>query len=219
MWVVAGRQTQGRGRRARACVSEPGNLYASHAFRPDCAPGRLGEYAFVAALALYDAVCVVCPAAGSHIALKWPNDLIAVDGKLSGILLESESGGAGQALLLTIGWGVNCRHHPEGGDYPATDFASLGFDVAPQVLFDALRGAFERHARILREDGMAAIRQAWLAHARGVGQSITVRLEDRTLEGTFRDLDVDGRLILEQPDGSRMKISTGDVFFPGRAGR
>ncbi|MEZ5877525.1 MAG: biotin--[acetyl-CoA-carboxylase] ligase [Tepidamorphaceae bacterium] len=218
VWVVAGRQTQGRGRRARAWVSEPGNLYTSLRFRPDCPPGRLGEYAFVSALALHDAIGCVCPAAGTHIALKWPNDLIAPEGKLSGILLESESGTAGSPPLLIIGWGVNCRHHPDGGSYPAADLASLGFDVPPERLFEALRDTFLHYDQMLRNHGMAMIRHAWLARARGVGKPVTVRLENQTLEGIFRDLDADGRLILELPDGERMKISTGDIFFPNIAG-
>ena len=59
--------------------------------------------------------------------------------------------------------------------------------------------------------GFAAIRDAWLARARGVGQPIRVRLPGETLEGRFAGLDSDGALLLDRPDGRR-RIASGEVF-------
>ena len=56
LWVVAKRQTAGRGRRGRAWVSEPGNLYASLLLTDPASPERCAELSFVAALALHDAI-------------------------------------------------------------------------------------------------------------------------------------------------------------------
>jgi BirA family biotin operon repressor/biotin-[acetyl-CoA-carboxylase] ligase len=52
-----------------------------------------------------------------------------------------------------------------------------------------------------------------LGHAQGLGETITVRLETESLEGTFHDLGPDGILLLDLPDGSRREIAVGDVFF------
>ena len=63
-----------------------------------------------------------------------------------------------------------------------------------------------------RTHGFAAIREEWLRDAIGLGAPIQVRLPDSTLEGVFADLDGDGALLLQQPDGRR-RITAGDVFL------
>src|SRR3954462_6632265 len=75
LWVTAGRQTAGRGRRGNVWDSEPGNLYAG-LLLPDAAPAaHLPELCFVVALAVRDAVVEVTPRVTSQLKLKWPNDL------------------------------------------------------------------------------------------------------------------------------------------------
>lgn len=64
-----------------------------------------------------------------------------------------------------------------------------------------------------RDGPFDAIRDAWLARARGLGQPITVRRPSGTVEGVFEALDPSGRLVLLKADGAREAISAGDVFF------
>ena len=76
LWVTAGRQTGGRGRRGRTWVSEPGNLFAV-LLLTDAAPAEhWPELAFVAALAIHDAVAEAAPALRPQLFIKWPNDLL-----------------------------------------------------------------------------------------------------------------------------------------------
>src|SRR4029079_12423052 len=56
LWVTAGRQNGGKGRRGRTWVSEPGNLFASLLLTAAAAPEHWPQLAFVAALAIHDAV-------------------------------------------------------------------------------------------------------------------------------------------------------------------
>ena len=76
LWITAQRQTAGRGRRGRAWVSEPGNLYASLLLTDPAPPEHWPELSFVAALAVHDAVAEVAPALEPRLAIKWPNDLL-----------------------------------------------------------------------------------------------------------------------------------------------
>jgi BirA family biotin operon repressor/biotin-[acetyl-CoA-carboxylase] ligase len=61
--------------------------------------------------------------------------------------------------------------------------------------------------------GVAAIRDAWIERAQGIGEPVTVNLPDRQIHGLFDGIDVEGRLMLALPDGSRQTIASGDVFF------
>src|SRR6266705_2602415 len=93
LWIVAERQTAGRGRRGRAWISEPGNLFASLLLT---AP---------AALAVHDAVAEVAAGLKPLLAIKWPNDLLLGNAKFAGILIEGEGDDDG---AVAIGIGVNC---------------------------------------------------------------------------------------------------------------
>ena len=55
LWVVADRQTAGRGRRGRSWISPPGNLYASLLLTAAAPVEHWPELSFVAALAVHDA--------------------------------------------------------------------------------------------------------------------------------------------------------------------
>jgi BirA family transcriptional regulator, biotin operon repressor / biotin---[acetyl-CoA-carboxylase] ligase len=210
LWVVAAAQTAGRGRRGRAWASPAGNLYAS-LLLVDPAPAAVApQLAFVAGLAVHDACAAVAPGLADALALKWPNDLMCRGAKIAGILIEGE-GGAG--VVAVIGIGVNCRHHPEAVEHPATDFAAQGAPIEAPALLDALpRTMAARLTEWDRGAGFAAIRNAWLARAAGLGQALRARLPDREASGVFETLDEAGRLVLRLADGRREVITAGEVF-------
>ena len=85
LWIMAARQTAGRGRRGNAWTSEPGNLYASLLLTDAAPAAHLPELCFVVALAVRDAVCTAAPALALELKLKWPNDLLLDGAKLAGI--------------------------------------------------------------------------------------------------------------------------------------
>ncbi len=219
LFVVAERQSAGRGRRGREWVSEPGNLYAT-LLVVDPAPAVASpQICFVAALALHDAVLDACAGlAPTRLKLKWPNDLLLDQAKVSGILVEGTTLANGK-LAAAIGIGVNCAHHPVETPYPANDFAAAGFDLSPAVLLARLGERWNARVRVWdRGEGFAAICAAWLLRATGIGGAIEVRLPDRTLAGTFEAIDEEGALLLRKADGAREAISAGDVFPIARAG-
>ncbi len=212
LWITAGRQTAGRGRRGRDFVSERGNLFATLLLTDPSPPDRAAELSFVASLALHDAVVEVAPMLGSRLQVKWPNDLLCDGAKCSGILVEGESS-VGRALVTVVGIGVNCAQHPGGLPYPATDLAACGATVTPPHLFGALsRAMVRRLAEWARGGGFTVTRAAWLVRAAGLGEIVSIRFPDRALEGRFEALDASGRLVLRRPDGSVEHVSAGDMF-------
>jgi len=200
-------------------MSEPGNLFCTHLYAPDCPLPRAAELSFVTALAVHDAV----EAAGVQgLALKWPNDLLVNDAKVSGILIESAPGPAGHGEadpLLAIGIGINIAAAPDDTPYPCTCLMAYGVTIAPLELLASLAASFARRADQWNKGaGFDGIRKDWLARARGVGGPITVRLHDEVIEGEFVSLDAEGALEIRAGDTVR-KISAGDVFFPDNTSR
>lgn len=208
LWIVAGSQSGGRGRRGRTWISQPGNLYATRLIRPDCPPAQAAELSFVAALAVRDAVAGQL-AAAAGVTCKWPNDVLINGRKTAGILLEGE----GISGWIAVGIGINVAHAPEAMEFPATSIHGEGGAGDPDILQDSLATTFETWLAAWRDGGFGAILKAWRAVATGLGEPIRVRLEGRELHGRFDDIDDSGALILGRDDGGRERIAAGDVFF------
>lgn len=219
VWIVADRQTAGRGRRGREWESPTGNFTGTLFLRPHCDIRKASELSFVAGLAIHEAVSsLMGPAKAAALKLKWPNDVLHDGRKLSGILLESASAGGGEITWLAIGMGVNLAVYPENPAYPATALRALGIEVSVAEALEALALSFDAWLSIWRqENSFATVRDAWLARAKGVGGAITVRLADETFDGVFLGLAQDGALQVRCADGSLREVSAGDVFFPGMA--
>jgi BirA family transcriptional regulator, biotin operon repressor / biotin---[acetyl-CoA-carboxylase] ligase len=211
-WIVSEIQTAGRGRRGRTWVSKAGNLYSSLLLYDPAPPAQSPQICFVAALALHDAILDLAPSlAPERLRLKWPNDLLLDGRKIAGILVEGAAAQGRHAVV--IGIGVNCRHHPEDTAYPTTDLGASGVPVSPKDVFARLASCFmSRLAQWQGGAGFAAVRNAWLARAHGIGGEIEVRLPERALRGTFRAIDEDGALVLGLEDGHSELIRAGDIF-------
>src|SRR5437016_6333057 len=102
LWITAERQSAGRGRRGRSWTSEPGNLFASLLLTDPAPAEHWPELAFVAALAVHDAVAELVETLKPQLAIKWPNDLLLAGRKFAGILIEGEGVEEG-AVAVGIG--------------------------------------------------------------------------------------------------------------------
>ncbi|MEC9433119.1 MAG: biotin--[acetyl-CoA-carboxylase] ligase [Pseudomonadota bacterium] len=214
VWIMARRQTAGRGRRGNAWGDPGGNLAATLLLRPRMGAKDAARLSFVSSLAVADMLGALAP--GRRIETKWPNDALIEGGKVCGILLESE--GRGEALdWVSVGIGVNLAHAPApqpGAAFPPVALADLlGAAPDPEDALRELAAGFARWLDLYRAQGFGPLRDAWLARAARLGQRIEARLPRETVAGVFADLDPDGALILETPQGAR-KIAAAEVFFP-----
>jgi len=214
VWISAGVQTEGRGRRGRAWSTEPGNLAATLLTLTDRPPGEAAQLSFVAALAACD-LADTCLGVGAA-RLKWPNDVLVHGRKAVGILVESGARPDGR-LWLAVGIGVNLKHAPTDLERPATAFADhmAGPPPEPVVALDVLAVAFERWRSAWATQGFPPIAKGWSERATGIGERCVARLPNREIEGIAEGLDADGALRLKLDDGSLERITAGDVFFGG----
>jgi BirA family biotin operon repressor/biotin-[acetyl-CoA-carboxylase] ligase len=213
LWITAARQTGGRGRRGRAWVSEPGNLYASLLLTDPAPWDAMASFPLAVTLAVHDAVAAVLPGDADGLRIKWPNDLLLDGGKIAGILIEAEPLSDGSKAVV-IGCGVNVAHRPDAGLYKTTCLSEHGSAATPQDLFARLVVSMDRTlAKWNQGRGLTGIRDAWLNRADGLGKPVTVNLPGCQIHGLFDGIDRDGRLVLETADGEKHMIASGDVFF------
>ena len=212
VWITAGVQTAGRGRRGRAWSTERGNLAATLLTTTDRPAAEAAQLSFVSALAACD-LADTCLGPGAA-RLKWPNDVMVHGRKAVGILVESGARSDGR-LWLAVGIGVNLAHAPQGVERPATAFAEhmAGRPPKPLDALEVLATAFERWRAAWSTQGFAPIATGWRERATGIGQRCEARLPNRTLSGVAEGLDADGALRLRLDDGGLERITAGDVFF------
>ena len=210
--VVAEKQTAGRGRRGRSWASPARkNLYFSVVLRPDLPPARAPELTLVASVALCDAL----RHAGVNAGIKWPNDLLAPDGrKLAGILTELAAD-PDRVEWIVLGAGVNVNARRE--DFPAevrdqaTSVLLERGQAAPRALFAAACfTALEEWLDVHAEQGFGAIRDAWRERTVTLGREVLVKVDEREVTGTAEDLDETGALLVRTAAGVE-RIVSGDV--------
>lgn len=208
--VVTGAiQTAGRGRQGRSWVSPEGNLYASFLLRPRVKPAQAGEFGFGAAVAVAETVERLAHGVDSK--CKWPNDVLVQGKKMAGILLESR--GTPDTLdWLIAGIGINLAAAPEKTAWPAASVAALGGDPAVERALETLAARLDHWYRHWLTEGFAPLRQAWLARAHALGETIRISRNGDERAGRFAGLDPSGALVLELAGGGRETISYGEVI-------
>jgi BirA family biotin operon repressor/biotin-[acetyl-CoA-carboxylase] ligase len=184
----------------------PGNLHVSSFVRLRLADPPAQTLALVAATALYDAAERYVPAA--RLTVKWPNDLLLSGMKLAGILLERIDD------VVVLGFGVNLASHPPDLERPATSFSAADIAApAPDAFASGLAEAFAGWLGRWRSEGLAVIREAWLARAHPIGMALIARLGNgEEVAGAFDGLAEDGALRLRLVDGTLRTIHAADVF-------
>lgn len=212
VWIMARRQSAGRGRRGRAWDSPTGNLATTLLTATSKAPAEAAQVSFVAALAVADlAEAFLGKGAGR---LKWPNDLLIQGRKAAGILVESGSLPDG-GLWLAVGIGVNLAQFPADVERPATAFSAhmAGPVPSPDDALKVLAEAFERWFQLWNREGFAPLASAWSDRAWGLGEPCEARLPNQVHRGIAEGLDTDGALKLRLDGGAILRITAGDVFF------
>ncbi len=211
VWITAGEQTAGRGRRGREWVSPKGNLMSTLLINPHRPAAECAQLSFVSAIASADTVAHFAPLA--EVKVKWPNDVLANRGKISGILLESASAG-GEPYFLAIGIGINLAQFPPETEFPATSLAAVGATVpSVEAALTQLAAHFAKWYNVWCGQGFSPIREAWLARAANLGMRIRARLTNEERSGMFEGIDETGALLLRETAGRARVIAAGEVFF------
>jgi BirA family biotin operon repressor/biotin-[acetyl-CoA-carboxylase] ligase len=218
LWIVARRQTAGRGRSDRQWISAPGNLHASLLLRLDCPPAAVPHLSLLAGVATVDAIrqaAAGCPGREfAGLRLKWPNDILIGRAKCAGILCESLAGR--QSTTAVIGIGINLAWHPTAMHRAATDLAAHGCRIAPEAMLASLAQAMQHWLAVWGGGrGFHSVRRAWLERAGPAGEMCTVDTGRERIEGAFADLDPDGALIVSDRHGQRRTVTFGDVALAG----
>ncbi|MGV9713491.1 biotin--[acetyl-CoA-carboxylase] ligase [Gordonia sp. NPDC003424] len=201
-------QTAGRGRHTRVWEAPAGSQIAmSAAVDVGGRTEHLGWLSLIAGLAVAGAVESV---AGVRPTLKWPNDVLIDDRKVSGIL--SEYSGTGTAGVAVIGVGVNTTMTAE--QLPVPTATSLQIVIGGDVPVTELAAAYLRGLSDLLTrwpDDIEGLAAMYRDRSDTVGRRVRLALPgDREIVGTATGIDESGRIVVDA-DGRGMVVAAADV--------
>lgn len=207
--VLAERQSSGRGRRGRQWISPFGdNLYYSLVLRVEGGMRQLEGLSLVVGLA----VMRVLQAFGvKQVGLKWPNDVLIGNRKISGILLELVGDPADVChLVVGIGINVNMQHNDQVDQQWTSMRRELGELVDRNLLVarlgEQLQHEFARH----QEGGFLAFKEEWERAHLWQGRKVLLIAGSQNIEGIVLGVDGQGGLRLEV-DGVEKSFSGGEL--------
>jgi BirA family biotin operon repressor/biotin-[acetyl-CoA-carboxylase] ligase len=209
---VSEMQSAGRGRRGRSWVSPfAANLYLSLLWRSASGAAALGGLSLVTGIAVLRALrSFGIEDAG----LKWPNDILAADAKLAGILIDVLGESNGPCAVI-VGIGVNVsmpRDAVAAIDQPWTDLQQLTGDTSisrndlAARLLDEVMPAIEAFDAA----GLQPFLDEWRRYDLVSGREVDLLLPNERITGTACGIDGGGALLVDTTSGRR-RFASGEV--------
>ena len=210
-------QTAGKGRMDRSWEAKPGSsVMASILLRPQFSESSgIGWLSLLTALAISRSISAL----GPKPLIKWPNDVLIADKKVSGILAEAAS----DLSCVVIGFGINVNQSIQ--ELPVETATSLSIETAQavnrdQLLATVIENLKQHYSELVSAGGSAeasGLRAAILDASATIGSQVSVEFPDgKKAFGLAKDIDATGRLVVET-QSQTLTVSAGDVLHLRKA--
>ena len=207
--VICESMSKGRGRLGRYWHAPKGGLWFTLILRPPFIRS-LHLLSFIAGLSVLKAIKDILDI---NAKLKWPNDVLIDNKKVSGILIEAKAE-ADRILYVLVGVGVNVNNDiPKDLAHAAVSLHDIIGSNVPRVtlLRSILKNIDLLYSKLLRGD-VDYIIEEWLRNSSTIGKHVRVYLVDgRSFEGKAIGVDKYGRLLVKI--NSKIEhVEAGDVI-------
>jgi len=210
-------QTAGRGRHGKTWQSPPGSgLCLSVAYTFAAQPDNLPALTLVLGLGAVDALEEL---GATGIEIKWPNDLVAREAKLGGILTEVQQNSAGSVTIVAgIGINVDLQDRLDLGrsvvDLKSICDVTPGHEkVAGKIVTHLLQAFID-----FEEQGFGAAAGRWAQYDWLLGRAIMVDTADRQFKGVGAGVADDGALLVDTPESGIRPVSSGTITLDDSTG-
>lgn len=204
---IADKQTAGRGRRGNSWVSKKGDgIYMSLLLKPDIPPENISQITLIAGIAL-------CNAIGMGAMIKWPNDIVIGNKKVSGTLTEYHK----NCVICGIGINVNASSFPEELHMASSLYLEGGKKLHLPTLTANILNEFEKAYERFLKTGFSGFSGEYEKLCVNIGKTVRVIHESHELIGVAESISQGGGINIKTPDGIKC-ITSGDVSIRGMYG-
>ncbi|MDP2891911.1 MAG: biotin--[acetyl-CoA-carboxylase] ligase [Bacillota bacterium] len=214
--VLADEQDIGKGRMGRRWYSPVGvGIYFSVVLRPELHPSQAPQITVAAAVAAVRAIRVLT---GIDAQNKWPNDIVADDKKIAGIMTEM-SADMDRINWMVVGIGVNVNNTwfpPEIAEHATSLKNITGANFSRVQLLLTICHELEDILDVLIKKGnFQEILEEYESYSAIIAKRVRITRKDSSTEGTVEGFDRDGALLLKLDNGEIERIVSGDVSLRG----
>ena len=213
--IIANTQSKGRGRRGRSFFSPQGSIYLSVLFKPQ---DKESKDLVLITTAASVAVCrAIKKVLNKSPKIKWVNDLYYDGKKICGILTEAVSDiESGQIDQLIVGIGLNYKNPKNGYPEEIEDVAGAlckDDETIPRnhLLAQILNELYYVYENIETREFFKEYKEMSNVIGKRIKYSTSLDLSQDIKEARAIDILEDGGLLLEDDDGQRKVIHTGEI--------
>lgn len=216
--AVTCNQIAGRGRLGKTWQSPPGSgLCLSVAYTFAEQPENLPGLTLVLGLG---AITALEELGAANVQLKWPNDLVALDGKLGGILTEIQQESMG---VVTVVAGIGVNTDLKNKQDIKSDWARRAVDLngicEEPPKSERIAGTLTTHLLQAFIDyektGFAPFADRWSRYDWLRGRKVAVSIGQERIFGVGAGIADDGALLVDTPESGILRVMSGSVSLVG----
>ena len=209
-WIIASKQTAGRGRGDKKWVSQEGNLLASLILPIDFSLDRLPFLSCIVALSLHQCISKVITD-NKPLKIKWPNDILYDDAKLAGVLIENSLSQSKNFSI--IGIGINVAHHPIIERKNTTSLnAIMQKNMKTMDLIKSLEIILNEYLEKSINNSEALLIDEYKSKCWNYNKTVKFMTNDKVLEGILIDISKDFEIIINA-NNKNIKLNAGELSF------
>ncbi|HLS07053.1 MAG TPA: biotin--[acetyl-CoA-carboxylase] ligase [Bacillota bacterium] len=216
--IIADEQTTGKGRMGRSWDSNnTDGIWLSMIVRPQIPPYLAPQLTLLTATVLAD---LIKEETNLQPQIKWPNDLLIDQKKISGILTEMHAE-QDQILYVIIGIGLNVNQsRTDFDDIVQKRATSLYEETNKQWdrhrLIQQLLNLFEKSYESYIGEGFTKVKQKWESYGFRIGEQINIKTMKHEWTSQFLGIAEDGALLITNPEGKQDKLYSGEIQWFAR---
>lgn len=216
--IIADEQTKGRGRLSKSWYSAKSEgIWMSIILRPEqIQPQQAPQLTLLTATVLAEVLTNNC-----HIApkIKWPNDILVNNRKLSGILTEMQAEQDRiQYIILGIGMNVNQQNStlPDDIREIATSLSiESGQQWQLQPIIQQILQSLEKAYNLFITEGFSSAKKTWEQYAFRLGDVMKIKTLNEEWNGKLLGIEKDGALRFEDEEGTIHTLYSAEIDWRG----
>ena len=212
--IIAETQTKARGRSAKHWESPKGGIWLSIILKPNINPSKFPLITLFTGVAVTKTIKKL----GLNAKIKWPNDVLINNKKISGILTESNiiSSNANPRNYIVVGVGIDTNlkindfKDKELKNRITTLNEELGKNINENEFIAKFLTEFEEIYNLYKKEEFKTTLDDWRSLSDTIGKNVKIKQLNEEKYGYAIGINDEGNLIIKKSNGELEKITYGE---------
>ena len=210
LWIVAEEQTGGKGRGGKKWISNKGNLFATLILPISFDIKKLSMISCAASLATFKCLSHFIEE-NKSLKIKWPNDILFKNSKLSGILIENLI--SSDANYSIIGIGINVNSSPSIPNHDTVSLKEiLGHEIDIKLVFSQLSIFLDSYIKNLINNDLKLLIDEYRVKMWRINENVTFLIGEEKYEGKLSSINENFEIEIDV-NASKMTFNSGELSF------